>query len=266
MLTELLRKCALGLLLSLWVGVLSVNAQNDIPAEVAFMPRYEFHITIAKLSSGDRRFDWNGRVGGDMDILEYVKGRTSLFAEYEVGMGNELRPFDTNQGNYTFDPSTSWRLGRTEVAAVFHHLSRHLSDRAKTEAVAINSLEGRVQRSFRYRTTSLDARAGLGKVIQHAFLDYEWRAYGDLTARHPISGTLGWFGKTSMETFGTDPAIAGRTKPQTSARVETGLRITGSKGVVDLFAGWEQKADAYPVERTGRNWAFVGFRLASRQR
>jgi hypothetical protein len=264
MLTQHSFKSPLGLLLSLCLSATWARAQAATPSKPEFMSRYDFHITIAKLSSADRRFDWNGRVGGDIDLVDYVKGRTSLFAEYEVVMGNELRSFDTNQGNYTFDGSTSWRLGGTEIAGVFHHLSRHLSDRAKTEAVAINSLEGRAQRHFRRGSTSFDVRGGLGKVIQHAFLDYDWRAYGDLTARHSITPVLGWYGRAWLESFGTDPATAGRTKPQTSGRLETGLRVTGSKGAVDFFGGWEHVADAYPLERTGKNWAFIGFRLASR--
>jgi len=228
------------------------------------MSRADFYITISKLSSGDRRFDWNGRVAGDIDVIDYVKGRTSLFAEYEVVMGNELRPFDPNQGNYVLDGSTSWRFGGIEVAGVFHHLSRHLSDRPKVEAVAINSLEGRIQKRFQHEDTTLDVRGGLGKVIQHSFLDYSWRGSGDLTARHPLTPRLGWFGRTTFEIFGTDASIAGRSEPQPSGRLETGIRLNGSKGTVDLFGGWEHVADAYPVERNGRNWVFAGFRLGTR--
>jgi hypothetical protein len=261
MLTGRILVQVVGVFVSLCLGGASAQAQDTSPLKPQFMSRYNFHISIAKLSSGDRRFDWNGRVGGDMDLVDYVKGRTSLFAEYEVVMGNELRPFDPNQGNYTFDGSSSWRFGGTEVAIVFHHLSRHLSDRPKTEAVAINSLEGRVLRHFELGETAFDARGGVGKVVQHAFLDYSWRGYGDLTARHSITPVVGWFGRTSIETFGVDPAIAGRNKSQTSGRLETGVRLQGKQGAVELFGGWENVADAYPVERTGRNWTFAGFRL-----
>jgi hypothetical protein len=251
-------------ILVFFVGTAVARAQDSAgPSKPEFMSRYQFQITIAKLSSGDRRFDWNGRVGGDMDLLNYGKGRTSLFAEYEVVMGNELRPFDPNQGNYTFDGSSSWRIRGTEFAGVFHHLSRHLSDRPKTPAVAINSLEGRVLRTFQYERTAVHIRGGFGKVIQHAFLDYTWRAHGDVVVRRSLTSRVGWYGKTSLESFGVDPTLAGRNKPQTSGRLEAGLRLQGRQGAVEFFSGWEQIADAYPVERTGRSWAFIGFRLAS---
>ena len=254
----------IGVVLTLCISATLAQAQEDTVLKPQFMSRYKFHISIAKLSSGDRRFDWNGRVGGDMDLVDYVKGRTSLFAEYEVVMGNELRPFDPNQGNYTFDGSTSWRLGRTELAGVFHHLSRHLSDRPKTEAVAMNSLEGRILRHFEFERTAIDVRGGLGKVVEHALLDYTWRAYGDLSLRRPMNSVVEWFGKTSIETFGVDPAVAGRNQSQTNGRVEAGLRLNGRRGAVELFGGWEHAADAYPLDRTGQSWALAGFRLTSR--
>ena len=228
-----------------------------------FMSRYDFYLAISKLGSGDRRFDWNGRIGGDMDLVDYVKGRLSLFAEYEVVMGNELRPFDPSQGNYTFDGSSSWRLGKTEVAAVFHHLSRHLSDRPKIEAVAINSLEARVDRHFELGKAAIDARGGFGKVVEHAFLDYSWRAHSDISVRYPITSVVEWFGKTSTETFGVDRSIAGRDRSQTSGRLETGVRLKGKQGSVELFGGWEHRADAYPLARTGLSWGLAGFRLTS---
>lgn len=261
MIHHMLKHCFLALLL---LTARYAHAQDSTPPKAQFMSRYDFHISIEKLASDDRRFGWNGRVGGDLDLVDYVKGRLSLFAEYEVVMGDELRPFDPNQGNYTFDGSSSWRLGRTEVAGVFHHLSRHLSDRSKVEAVAINSLEGRVQRQFGVGNVGFDTKGGLGKVVQHSFLDYTWRAYGDLTARYPITPVVGWFARTSIETFGVAPALASRTNAQTSGRLETGLRLGGTRGAVELFGGWEHAADAYPLERTGRSWALVGFRLASR--
>jgi hypothetical protein len=237
------------------------SAQDSSKTE--FMSRYDFYITMAKLSSTDRRFDWNGRVGGDMDLVDYVKGRTTLFAEYEVVMGDELRQFDPNQGNYTFDGSTSWRIRGTEVAGVFHHVSRHLSDRPKTEAVDMNSVEAWVLRRFTAGSGIIDVRAGAGKVIQRSFLDYTWRGNARITAARPITSTVHVFGYGALENLGTDAAIAGR-GAQTGGRLEGGLRLVGKQGAVEMFGGWERVIDAYPLERTSKSWGFVGFRLTSR--
>lgn len=254
----------LGLLTGLILSASGAYAQDEIPAKAQFMNRYDFHVSMRALSNSDRRFDWIGDVGGEMDVIDYVKGRATFLAEYEVVLGDELRPFDPNQGNYTFEGSTSWRLGKTEVAGVFHHLSRHLSDRAKVPAVAMNSLEGRVLRRFLAGKTVIDASGGFGKVVENAFLDYSWRGSGQLAASHALKGPLDWYGRGSIEIFGTDPAIAGRTDAQTNGRVESGLRVNGKRGRIEVYAGWEHRADAHPLERTGRNWAYGGFRLSAR--
>src|SRR6266702_4091465 len=136
---------------------------------------------------------WDGRVGGDMDLVDYVTGRTSFFAEYDVVMGNQLRPFDPNQGNYTFEGATSIRAGGTEIAGVFHHYSQHLSDRLKTEAVSVNVVGGRLLRRFTTGKVGIDARADIGKVVQRSFLDYTWRTQLNATARRPITPLVGWF-------------------------------------------------------------------------
>ena len=128
----------------------------------------------------------------------------------------------------------------------------------------MNSLEGRALRHFKIGKTGIDTRGGMGKVVEHAFLDYSWRAYGDLTVRHSMTSVFEWFGGASVETFGVDPAIAGRDKPQTNGRLETGIRMNGKQGAVEFFGGWEHAADAYPVQRLGESWAFLGFRLTSR--
>ena len=229
-------------------------------AQTQFMTRYDFYISIAGLASEDPRFSWDGRVGGDMDLVDYVTGRTSFFAEYDVVMGNQLRPFDPNQGNYTFEGATSIRAGGTEIAGVFHHYSRHLSDRLKTEAVSVNVVGGRLLRRFTTGKVGIDARADIGKVVQRSFLDYTWRTQLNATARRPITPLVGWFASASMETYRVDRTVALR-GAQTSGRIESGIHLNGQRGSLELFGGWEHLMDAYPVERIGRTWAFAGFRL-----
>ena len=57
----------------------------------------------------------------------------------------EFRQFDPNQGNYTLEGSGSVRAGPIEVAGVFHHVSRHLSDRPKRFPVDWNMIGGRIR-------------------------------------------------------------------------------------------------------------------------
>jgi len=193
--------------------------------------------------------------------VDYLNGRTSVFAQHEVIMGNQLGRFDPNQGNYTFEGSSSLRLHGTEVAGVFHHLSRHLSDRPNTQSVSFNALGPRVMRHFALDKVSLDVRGDIKKVVRREFVDYSWTAGLHLVARRTVSTAGSVFGRGDFETYGVRRAIAGRSK-QNGKHLETGLHIKGAQGAVELFEGWEKVVDAYPLERASQRWAFIGLRLA----
>src|SRR4051794_32514549 len=111
-----------------------------------FLTRYDFHLSAAALQIDDPRFSWDTHFGGELDVVDYRLGRTSVAMDYEAVLGNQLRPFDPNQSNYTLEASTSLRAGDTEFSILLHHVSRHLGDRAKTEAIAWNVVGARVFR------------------------------------------------------------------------------------------------------------------------
>jgi hypothetical protein len=225
------------------------------------MPRFDFQISLAALSSKDPRFSWGGQAAADFDVVDYVRGRTSVFAKYQVIMGNQLRPFDPNQGNYTFEGATSLRIHQIELAGVFHHLSRHLSDRANTQSLAFNAVGPRVMRQFRFDKTSLDVRGDIRKVVQHTFIDYSWTTGLYVIARRPVTTTASFFGRADIERYGVHRAISGRSQ-QNGGHLEIGLHLQGAQGAIELFSGWEQVVDAYPLERASRRWAFIGVRVA----
>src|SRR5438128_2304316 len=102
-------------------------ASNTLP--VSFFTSYRFHFDGESLHQDDPRFRWQAHFGGDFDLIDYTKGRFNFLTDYEAIMGNQLRTFDPNQGNYTLDLSTSYRHPTAEYAFVFHHVSNHLHDR-----------------------------------------------------------------------------------------------------------------------------------------
>src|SRR5690349_7486633 len=101
------------------------------PDEPTFVPRADFHISTERISTDDVRFKWSAHFGGDIDLVDYVVGRIRIAGDYEPIPGDELRPFDPNQGNYPLEGSASFRIEGFEFSGVFHHESRHLSDRPK---------------------------------------------------------------------------------------------------------------------------------------
>src|SRR3954465_10340930 len=135
-----------------------------------FFSRYDFQLE-ANLIGGDSNpnlFRWDAHFGGEMDVLNYVKGRLTVVTDYEAVMGSELRPFDPVQGNYVLEPAASWFAGKNEFAFVFHHVSRPLSDRPKRYAIAFNIAEGRYLRKFTVDGTTVAVRATVGHITQHS--------------------------------------------------------------------------------------------------
>src|SRR4029434_1775864 len=132
----------------------SANAQSpDAQApEPAFLTRYDFHLGADRLIIDDQRFSWDHVLGGSIDAIDYVVGRLSGIVEYEAILGDEFRAFDPNQAYYTLEVSSSYRIKATEIAGVFHHVSRHLSDRSKPFPIAWNVAGRRVLRQVGTQT------------------------------------------------------------------------------------------------------------------
>jgi hypothetical protein len=233
------------------------------PATPDFMSRYDFHLSAAAVSVNDPRFSWEAHFGGDIDVADYIVGRSSILVDYEAVLGDEFRPFDPNQGNYTLEASSSARLSDTEVAVVFHHVSRHLSDRPKRFAIAWNILGVRVLRRVAIQGFTIDAVATGGKVVQNSYVDYTWTGDLDLMIRHSVTPRLGVFAHGFGNAFLVDQTIAHRDR-QLGGTVEVGVRINGRAGALELFAGAETRVDADPIDRIARRWALAGFRLVSK--
>jgi hypothetical protein len=231
---------------------------------VEFLPRFDFQLSASALAIDDERYSWDTHFGGQFDALDYKYGRLGARIDYEAVLGNQLRIFDPNQGNYTLEGNASLRAGdSTEVVFVFHHVSRHLSDRLKLPAIAYNEIAGRILYHNALGQTTVDADVEGGFVNQHSTVDYRW--FGELhaTLRHPISATLGVFARGDAEMYGVDPAMYNR-GTQYGGLGEGGVRINGRGAALEIFAGVEHRFDAYPTGLDGENWILAGVRVVSR--
>ena len=236
----------------------------EAPSEVDFLPRIDWKMSAALLAHPDPRFTWDTHWAGDLDLFTYPKGRASFLADYEALLGSQFRAFDPYQSNYLLEASGSYFAGKTEIAGVLSHVSRHLGDRPKRLAVAENSLGPRVLRRLGDPANeSLDIRADLRKVIARAYDDYTWIEELELAGRRRLHQHAWVYARGYGELIQVDKAVAGRSQ-QKGGRVEAGVVLKGSStagGVMELFGGGEQMIDADPLDRFPRRWAFIGFRL-----
>jgi hypothetical protein len=241
------------------------------PDKPQFLPRYDFHMSVERLARSltpqqqllDKRFSWDSHFGGSFDLIDYVYGRAAVLVDYQAVMGSEYRPFDPNQGNYTLEASLSGRFSdATELVAIFHHVSRHLSDRPKAFAIAWNELGARLLHRRTVGATTLDLDLEGGRVIQHSYVDYVWIGELNGMVRRPIAERVGVFGHGSGQVF-TVRQTALRRGTQAGALLEGGVRLTGRGGAMEIFAGYEKRVDADQLDFRSQRWTVVGFRLLS---
>ena len=258
--------CA-GMALLILVSAVSVHAQDQSqPATpertVVFMPRTAFHMAAEHLSGDDPRYVWDADFGGELDVVDYGSGRFTFEANYQVVLGEEIRSFDPNQGNYILAGYVSARTRMFEVSGELYHQSRHLADRPKEEAIDWNMLGGRVRKPFKYRAATFDARADVRGVFMKTTVDYEWELDAALRSDVKVHPGVGLLAAADVRYLGVDGSQ--NRGNQTGYKVEGGVRFHGRNGAIEVFIAGERRIDPYPVEVGVAQWFTAGFRLLSR--
>ena len=157
------------------VGGFGASAGQTPPAEpphtVEFLSRFAFHLNAEHLSRDDPRYVWDANFGGELDLVDYGADALTFVANYQAVLGEEIRAFDPNQGNYILGGSSQHARGAFEVAA------------AALSPVAPLATEPRGSRStgtcsadaceaFKTARPPVDARADLRGVFMKTTVDY----------------------------------------------------------------------------------------------
>jgi hypothetical protein len=247
-----------------FVGVVSfvVSLGPAAPAAAQdLFPRFDFRVDGQYLTSADRRFDWSFNFGGDVDVVDYGRGRATFRANYEAMAGREFRRFDVNQGNYLLEGSTSLRLPRMEVALVWHHVSRHVSDRPKRFPIDWNQIAGRIAAQTAAGRAAVWWQTDLRATVTKAFVDYAWELETSAGLLRPLSQRYAAIGSGNVRLVGTDGSRNRGT--QVAGRLEAGVRLNGRSAAAELFAGVERRLDPHQLEFSTSSWLLAGFRLTS---
>jgi hypothetical protein len=241
------------------------NAQapaDNAEGAVVWLPSYHFHLNMAHLSHDSERYNWDANYGGEFGLVAVGRTQLTFVANYQAVLGEEFHPFDPNQGNYTLDGVLSTRVKGFYVAGVFHHLSRHLADRAKRPPVDWNMMGGRIGSTFRRGGTDVEARFDLLGAILKTNVDYNWEMHAGVRVHHHVHGTVGLIGAATLRELGTN-GVANRGN-QTGGRGEAGFRVSGKAATIELYLAVERVIDPYPTEFGTTNLASVGMRLLTR--
>ena len=255
----------MALAVVLWVGTAAAQTPKDAEppaAHVQLLPRTTVLLSAEHLWDERLAFVWDMNFGGALDVIDYGTGRATFLANYQAILGDEIRHFDPNQGNYILSGTASVRTPSVEVAGVFYHQSRHLADRDNRVAVAWNMAGVRLERSLTAGRTRVDGRVDVRGVVARAFVDYTWEIEGAVRSDVQIRPTVAVLFAGTIRRLGVDDSQ--NRGDQTGFRGETGVRFEGRRGAMEFFLAAEQRIDPSPLEFGTARWASVGFRLLSR--
>lgn len=129
--------------------------------------------------------------------------------------------------------------------------------------MAWNSVGIAASREFSKAATHVHTRLDFARVFQHTYNDYTWTAWLTLSAERPIGARAELFARANGGFQGVDRNVANRDR-LCGARIESGVRLKGVGGGVDVFVGYERRLDAYPLSFQRARWVEWGVRIGSR--
>jgi len=238
-----------------------VAAQN--PPKVDFYSASRFFMNAEHLSTDSIHYKWRADFHGDVDLVTWPHGgKGNFLANYEVVLGNEFRRFDPEQGNYVLEGAAVQTVKGVEVGAVFHHTSRHVSDRAKRAPVDWNAWGVRVRHEVKRAPLTLALQADFRDIVARSFVDYRNETEGRIDVLYAWRPRIAVVGNTRIRLVGVDDTY-GRDM-QTGIRAEGGVRLGGTGGALQLYLAGERRVDADVTVLGPRNWFAAGFRLRGR--
>jgi hypothetical protein len=230
-------------------------------AGVELLPDVSVHLEAARYAPVETDMHWMGWIGAGAGLIGVGATRAYFTADVETIIGNTRRAFDASQANYHLEVGMHRRLGaRHEAAVFFHHVSRHLVDRPKEQAVDWNVLgvrwaghrPGRVPLAFVF---------GLGHTTLASLVGYRWEATGQLDAAFPVGEKSEAYltGRARYVTVQRSEAFPRGNFLDRSA--EAGLRWRRGSRTLETYAAWERRNDVLVVAPGARSRGLFGFRI-----
>ena len=236
-----------------------------LPATAAhaqeLLPRFDFHLEARYLTSADPRFNWTFDFGADIDVARWQRSRAVFRADYEALAGEQFRRFDVNQSNYLLEGGILFRVAGMEIGPIWHHVSRHLSDRAKRFPIDWNMLAARAAGAWDTGATRFGVELDARKTVTNIFVDYDWEVEATARTITRLTTRYAFVGSGGLRIVAVDGSRERGT--QAGGRADAGLRLSGRAASAELFAGVERRIDPYALEFATATWFLAGLRLTS---
>jgi len=243
------------------------GAPGEERDQTTLLPGVSIRLSAARYAPVETDLHWVGWIGAGVELFQLRGTAGFIDADLETILGDTLRPFEANQANYHLELGARGVVGEIELTPFFHHVSRHLVDRSKTQAVDWNILG--VRAAARLPSGSLlpvRVELGLGRVTLASLVGYRWeltgRVEGQLLNRH--WGELYALADARLVLVEHTPAF-----PRDSfvdASVEAGVRWTRERRFLELFLAYERRNDVLIETPASRHRALFGLRFGMRRR
>jgi hypothetical protein len=251
---------AVAALLSLAVSAVAQEKAKFLP----FMgPRLEG----ARYSPAGEEFAWVGWIGATVEVVEKGKWSGYFNADVETILGHRVRSFEAVQANYALEVGASRGLGRGRLSAFFHHVSRHLQDRGKSQAVDWNFLGARFDSPWPEKWNRRGGvQASLAVATLSSGLKYNWeaRVSGDIDVARKEERAL--FALADVRLVGASATPDFPRDRVADFRAEIGFRRWQELSRFDLFVAYEHRSDALITRALVTNRALFGIRIRGERR
>jgi hypothetical protein len=236
------------------------------PAKGAdFLPAVSLHLEAARYAPVKPDLSWTTTIGGGADVVGIGGFRAYIVGDVETIIGSTRRAFDASQANYHLETGGRWLWHGVTVNPFFHHVSRHLSDREKEQAVDWNMLGVRAET---WLGTHRQARIGgsVGHTTLASLVGYRWEltGHGDLEVFRG-ERTAGYAAaRARFVTVDPEPEL-----PRDDFldwAVEGGFRFRHEHRVFDAFAAYERRNDVLLLVPSVLTRGLFGIRILFNER
>lgn len=247
------------------IGLLAVLVPSAARArDVALLPDAALHLEGARYAPSEMELDWTTWVGAGLGLVTVHSATPYCAGDVETILGHERKPFDADQVNYHLEGGIRFPVGRSLLVPFFHHVSRHLIDRPKTQDVDWNLLGLRVVGSLpaAFRVPVRYA-VGVGRTVETRYVTYEWELTARLEAEvwHWSAGEAYLRVAARAVTTRRTPALPRDGFLDFAA--EGGMRVARGGRHIDFFLSYEHRNDVFVLDPGSRDRALFGLRLAS---
>jgi hypothetical protein len=249
------------------LGLLAGLAGPAFSGDAKFLPFMGPRLEAARYSPANEEFSWVGWIGANVDLVEKGKWSAYFDPNVETILGHRVRSFEAVQANYSLEGGLRMDAGKFRVSAFFHHVSRHVQDRAKFQVVDWNFLGAALDSPW---PKSWDRRGGyfvsVGFTTLSSGVDYNWEGRAAIDIDVARKESHAFFVLADVRYVDADPSPGFPRSSFADFRGEAGYRRFQGSSQFALFAAYEHRNDALIPTALVIDRALFGFRIRGQRR